>query len=134
MTTITSQVADVLIANGKAAVEAELSRIEADLTTAKNKAVNEAATLATQLANYLNAHATEVTSAQALITRANATTAGSVPPVSTVPAITLSKPRTVGNFIAGVKSYLATHGWKGYALLGIGVLVLHYMWTHKIII
>lgn len=137
ITSITSAAAKVLIASGKAAVEQALSNIEADLETAKTKAVNEASTLATELAAYLQAHATEVSTAQSLIARTLNTTAAASP--SSVlppgaPAITLSKPRTIGNFIAGLKAWLTKNGWKGYVLLGLGVLVLHYMWTHKIII
>lgn len=134
MSTTTSTVAQALIAQGKAAVEAELSRIEGDLTIAKNKAITEAASLATELATYMNAHAAEVTNASALIARANTTTGGATVPVSTVPAITLTKARTVGNTIAAVKAWVIANGWKGYATLGLGVLGLHYMWTHHIII
>jgi hypothetical protein len=133
MSTTPSTVAQALISQGKAAVEAELSRIEGDLTIAKNKAITEAASLATELATYMNAHAAEVNNASALIARANVTTSGSTVPVSTVPAITLTKPVTVGNTIAAIKTWLSANGWKGYLVLGIGVLVLRYIWVHKII-
>lgn len=135
-TSITSAAAQALVAAGKAAVEQALTDVEAKLAAAKAEAVQDAATLATQLATYLNAHAAEVSTAQTLITRANSTvtSTGTTAPVSAVPAITLNKPFTVGNTIAAVKAWVSANGWKGYVVLGLGLLALRYMYMHNIII
>lgn len=121
---ITSQVATALIAQGKAAVEAELARIETDIANAVTRGKTEAATLAASLAVHLDSHAAEVSTANALLARTAAIT-GAAQPASGIPAKSLTASR--------VKAFLATHGWRGYVLLGAGVLVLHYLWTHKIL-
>lgn len=126
---ITSQVATALLAQGKAAVEAELSRIETDISGAVAKAQTEAATLAAVLSVKLDAHNAEANVTAALLARSAAITAPAQAG-SGAPAITLS---AKAGLVAKVKSFLTTHGWKGYAVLGLGVLVLHYLWTNKIL-
>lgn len=133
MTSITTTAAQALITAGKAAVEGELSRIEADLTAAKNAAIVDASTLANELAAYLAKHAAEVTTANTLIARANATAqpaaavAGS--PVPAAPAATLNT-----SLWTKVKTWFKAQGWKGYALVALSLAVIHYMYTHHIII
>lgn len=135
MTSITSQAAAALIAAGKTAVEAELTRIEGDISTAIASGKAEAATLATALAFKLDAHTAEAAATQQLLTRATATVNPSAAAaIGGAPVITLTTPTGVSAVIAKIKTWLAANGWKGYALLGVGLLVLKYMFDHKIII
>src|ERR1700690_2086227 len=139
-TSITSQVASALAAQGKAAVEAELTRIESDISSAVSKGKAEAATLAAQLAVHLDAHTAEVSTANALLSRTNAIAANGTTNPSAVPgaspALSLTAPSAfsaAGAKIEGVIAWIKNNGWKGYAALGVGILVLHFLWTHKII-
>lgn len=108
--------AQSIVAAGKSAIEAELSRIETDLATAKAKAVEDAVALATELNTYVKSHATEVAAAKALLGRAEAVGA-----------------RTVGNALSAAKAWLKAHGWKGYAVLASGGGVLWYLLDRHII-
>jgi hypothetical protein len=129
---LTSTVANQLIADGKAAVEAELTRIEGDISAAVTKGKAEAATLATALAVKLDAHTAEAAMTSDLLARATGTV--QAPPAAGSPAITLTAPTGLAKYWAAFKTWLSANGWKGYVILGLGVLVLHYMWEHKIII
>lgn len=127
---ITSQVASALIAQGKTAVEAELARIEADISNALTKGRAEAATLASQLAVHLDSHSAEVATAAALISRTAAIAGVTTDPAKPAgPVVSLTKPGIFTKALTWIKS----NGWKGYVLLGLGILVLHYVWSHKII-
>ena len=122
--------AATLITQGKAAVEAELTRIESDLATAKAKAEADAGNLVTALGAKISAHAAEVSTAQALANRA-ATVIGTVQPVaaaSTTPALTL----TSQSVVSQIKSFFVGIGWKGPALTAGGLTLVHYVIHHAL--
>lgn len=131
-TSITSQVAAALLAQGKAAVEAELARIETDISAAVTKGRAEAAVLATALANKLDAHAAETAAAQELLVRTQAVGGAKEPvqPASSA-SITLTKAESK---LKAAWVWLNTKGWRGWVLLGAGLLVLEYMYHHGILI
>lgn len=132
--TITSQVASALIASGKAAVSAELSRIEADIVTAINKSKAEASTIATELAVHLDSHAAEVATAQALLAHANLIqrivpdSAATAAPAQPAKSLTTST-----NIFAEGLAWIKSNGWKGWTVLVIGLLVVRYLFVSKII-
>lgn len=131
-TSITSQVAAALLAQGKAAVEAELARIETDISAAVTKGRSEAAVLATALANKLDAHAAETAAAQELLARTQGI--GGTPPVqpaSSGASITLTAAESK---LKAAWVWLNTQGWRGWVLLACGLLVLEYMYHHGILI
>lgn len=131
-TSITSQVAAALLAQGKSAVEAELARIETDIAAAVTKGKAEAAVLATALANKLDAHAAETAAAQELLARTQGiggTSPGPSPPSGA--SITLTKAESK---LKSAWNWLNTKGWRGWVLLACGLLVLEYMYHHGILI
>jgi len=121
--------AATLITQGKAAVEAELTRIESDLATAKAKAEADAGNLVTALGAKISAHAAEVSTAQALANRA-ATVIGTTPatPAVSTPALTL----TSQSVVSQIKSFFVGIGWKGPALTAGGLTLVHYVIHHAL--
>lgn len=115
-----------LITQGKSAVEAELARIEGDLSKAKNLAVADSAALAAGLQAYLDSHAAEVATAQALIAKATAIVTPAVESIvtNTVPAKTLNKASTEASKI---KTWFTSLTWKQGAALGAVLVIAHYM-------
>lgn len=130
-TSITSQVAAALLAQGKSAVEAELARIETDISAAVTKGRAEAAVLATALANKLDAHAAETAAAQELLVRTQAVGGAKESAPASSASITLTKAESK---LKAAWVWLNTKGWRGWVLLGAGLLVLEYMYHHKILI
>lgn len=115
-----------LILKGKTAVEAELARIEGDVQAAKTKALAESSAVAAALESHLATHTAEVAMATALLTRASAVVVPVVAEVigNTVPAATLTA--SVSKLTA-LNAWLNKQGWKGGALIGIGLVVGHYL-------
>jgi hypothetical protein len=115
-----------LIAAGKTAVEAELARIEGDIQAAKTKALAESSAVAAALQKHLDTHSAEVTIATALLERASSVVVPVVAEVigNTVPIATLTM--SVGMF-SKAGTWLNKQGWKGGALVGIVLVVGHYL-------
>lgn len=115
-----------LILKGKTAVEAELARIEGDIQAAKTKALAESSAVAAALESHLATHTAEVAMATALLTRASAVVVPVVAEVigNTVPAATLTA--SVG-LLTKANAWLNKQGWKGGALVGIVLVVGHYL-------
>jgi hypothetical protein len=117
--------ASAIVAAGKAAVEAELTSIESDLSAAKTVAETKGAALLAALNSHVQAHVAEVSAAQALQTRAaalvpSATTNASVVG-SSAPAATLTAPAQPGKVLAFIKAV----GWKPPLLTAIGLYLMH---------
>lgn len=115
-----------LIKLGKSSVEAELARIESDLESAKTLAQAKSAVLVSALQSHLDIHTAEAATATALIARASAVVIPVVEGIITnsVPAATLT---LAEGKIAKVGAWLNKQGWKGGALVGILLVVGHYL-------
>lgn len=115
-----------LITKGKSAVEAELARIEGDLAAAKMSAMAQSTTLAAELKKYLATHAAEVATAESLIARAGLSAGGVVAStvLNTVPAATLTE---VSSIATRVKKFFTPFTWKHGMLVGMALLVAHYL-------
>lgn len=109
-----------LISQGKAAVEAELSRIEKDLSEAKLLALQKSAAIAGDLQKYLETHAAEVATAQALIAKATGTVQAASPvgpPVAHLASVPWYKKAL---------TWIKTGGWKLGMIAGAGLVIVHY--------
>lgn len=117
-----------LIALGKTAVEAELSRIETDFKSAEKAALTKGAVLAGELQVYLEKHAAEVQTATALVARAKAIAAPATitgtAAVNTSPTATLNVPVSIWSTVVG---YVAANKGKTGVLAGIALVVVHYL-------
>lgn len=115
-----------LITAGKTAVEAELARIEGELQTAKTAALAKSSAVAAALQAHIDTHAGEVATATALLERASAVIVPVVAEVigNTVPAATLT---LAEGKLTKLNAWLNKQGWKGGALIGILLVVGHYL-------
>lgn len=115
-----------LITAGKAAVEAELARIESDLESAKTLALAKSSAIAAGLQAHLDTHTAEVTNATALLARASSIVVPVVEAVlgNSIPAATLT---LAGGKLAKISAWLNKQGWKGGALVGVLLVVGHYL-------
>lgn len=115
-----------LIAKGKSSIEAELARIESELQAAKTAALAKSTAIAAGLQAHIDTHAGEVATATALLERASAVIMPVVAEVigNTVPAATLT---LAEGKLTKLNAWLNKQGWKGGALVGIILVVGHYL-------
>lgn len=114
-----------LITQGRSAVEAELARIETELASAKQSAVLASAAVAAELQKHLDVHSAEVATATMLIARAGVV-AGVLSPsaVSLLPVAHLTGSFSTAN---SVKRFFVPFTWKHGMLMGIMLMVAHYL-------
>lgn len=113
-----------LITKGKAAVEAELARIEGDLAVAKSVAVMQSAAIGAELQKHLDVHSAEVTTAVALIEMAGRA-AGVLAPVGNNVSGVLLNGRV--STVTRLKQFFTPFTWKHGMLVGMVLLIGHYL-------
>ena len=115
-----------LITKGKAAVEAELARIEGDLAVAKSVAVMQSTAIAQELKKHVDIHADEVSTGLRLIEAAGrAGGAEAVPHAAENVVGVLLNARV--STATRVKQFFTPFTWKHGMLVGMALLVSHYL-------
>lgn len=122
---MTNPLIDALVASGKSAVEAELSKIEVTLASAKAQADRDLADIAGSLAVHMDRHATEAALAAALLARAQGTKpAAPAPPLSlSAGKVTLIEEPRPG-LGSRIEAWFSEHGRP--AGMGVCVLIVIY--------
>jgi hypothetical protein len=123
-----------LVAKGKAAVESELTNIEAALAAAKAVAEQKGAALLSALNSHVQTHVAEVTAAQNLSARAAALVPSAPSAVtvgSSAPATTLTTSSALSNAEGKLTTALKAIGWKVPVVSVSGLSALWY-WAHTV--